>query len=253
MIYGITYVNTYEYAYVISAILVFISNWVASVFLLQPYSTKLGKTKFWLIVSLPLIYFVGQYLPTLTDLFSYIALWDPLFIGLFYTVFFIATFSVGGILAGVSFWFIAKNIPNVLIRNYVLFTAFGIMLILTSIEPANLSISPYPPFGSTTLSFMVLGSYLFLVGLYFSAKSISKDVNVRKSIRHTLNRKNFLEVIANSETESAVLKLVSPLINKVMEEEIDSFYQPSKKEIKDMVQEAITELQIEKRKTDIPK
>jgi hypothetical protein len=251
MVYGITYVNTYDNAYVISAVLVFITNWVASVFLLQPYSIKLGKAKFWLIVSLPLIYFAGQYLPTFTDVFSYMVLLDPLSIGLFYTVFFIGTFSVGGILAGLSFWLIAKKIPNVSIRNYVLFTAFGIMFVLTSIEPANLSISPYPPFGLTTLSFMILGSYLFLVGLYFSAKSISKDVNVRKSIRNTLHKKNFLEVIANSETESAVLKLVSPLINKVLEEESDSFYQPSNKEIKEMVQEAIIELQVEKRKEDV--
>ena len=124
------------------------------------------------------------------------------------------------------------------------------MFILTSIEPANLSISPYPPFGLTTLSFIVLGSYLFLVGFYFSAKSISKDVNVRKSIRQTLHNKNFLEVIANSETESAVLKLVSPLVNKVMEQESDSFYQPSTMEIKDMVKEAIAEIMVEKRKSD---
>lgn|SRR5215207_942160 len=50
--------SSYLYnGYVISSILSFILMWAATATFLYHYSKKLGKTKYWIIVSLPLIYF----------------------------------------------------------------------------------------------------------------------------------------------------------------------------------------------------
>ncbi|MFI5405837.1 MAG: hypothetical protein ACHQ1D_04910, partial [Nitrososphaerales archaeon] len=58
-------------AYFITSILSFISTWFATVLLLQySYSTKLGRAKYWVIVSIPLVYFLSQFQTQLIDLFT---------------------------------------------------------------------------------------------------------------------------------------------------------------------------------------
>ena len=50
---------------------------------------------------------------------------------------------------------------------------------------------PYPPFGSITLSTMPISSYLVLVGIYYSARSISYDKEfLRKLEKRIKNEPN---------------------------------------------------------------
>ena len=60
--------------------------------------------------------------------------------------------------------------------------------VFTSNQSIVLVDASYPPFGLATISFMRLSSYLILVGVYSSAISIVQDVNLRKSIRKTVEQ-----------------------------------------------------------------
>ena len=45
----------------ILSILSFVFSWIASAIMLKEYSNKLGQLKYWIIVSIPLIFYIGQY------------------------------------------------------------------------------------------------------------------------------------------------------------------------------------------------
>ncbi|MGC2426146.1 MAG: hypothetical protein WA421_03860 [Nitrososphaeraceae archaeon] len=49
------------------------------------------------------------------------------------------------------------------------------MLMFTSNQPTGLIQAPYPPFGLVTAVFFGLAAFLFLVGVYTSAISVSQE------------------------------------------------------------------------------
>ena len=57
-------------AYVLSSIISFILWWGATVLLLRHYSRRLGKMKYWIILGIPLVYFLMQFMPYFPSLFS---------------------------------------------------------------------------------------------------------------------------------------------------------------------------------------
>jgi Tfp pilus assembly PilM family ATPase len=102
-------------------------------------------------------------------------------------------------------------------------SAYGIMLLFTSNQAAVLITAPYPPFGLVTISFMGLSSYLILVGVYSSAISVAQDVNLRKSIRKTVEQhSNLLDNIGTSQMEQEihrrVIKITKEKLNEMTEE-----------------------------------
>ena len=50
-----------HYAYTTLSAISFILLWLGSAFLLQSYRKRLGTIKFWIIMSLPLLYFMSQF------------------------------------------------------------------------------------------------------------------------------------------------------------------------------------------------
>lgn len=55
-----TILDTLNYVYYILSIISFLSVWASTVILLRHYSRKLGTAKFWVVVSLPLVFYVSQ-------------------------------------------------------------------------------------------------------------------------------------------------------------------------------------------------
>ena len=56
--------------YVISSILSFVMTWIATSLLMRHHSTRLGTIKYWLVVGVPLAYFLIQFAPFLLNLFN---------------------------------------------------------------------------------------------------------------------------------------------------------------------------------------
>ena len=82
--------------------------------------------------------------------------------------------AAGGILFGVAFWTIARNISNNIVRDHIIISAYGFVLLFISEQAIVLTYLAYPPFGYATVSFMGLSSYLIFIGIYSSAISIAK-------------------------------------------------------------------------------
>ena len=77
--------------YDISLIVSFTVTWGATVLLLRHYSQKLGKIKYWIIVSIPLVYFLGQFISLFFNLFTPLIQSNAIFYGVLLTLTF--TFS----------------------------------------------------------------------------------------------------------------------------------------------------------------
>jgi hypothetical protein len=199
----------YGSAYVLTSVLSFILTWIAAVLLLRHYSRKLGMTKYWIIVSIPLAYFLSQFQPLFLYSFADLRLSNPVLFGIIYNLIFSISKPAGGVLFGIAFWSVAKSLTSKTVKSYMIISAYGMMLLFTVNQPTGLTLIPYPPFGLVTISFMGLSSYLILVGVYSSAISVAQDVNLRKSIRKTVEQhSNLLDNIGTSQMEQEVQKKV---------------------------------------------
>jgi hypothetical protein len=205
-----------NHAYVITTVASYVSFWFSTALLLYHYSERLGKTKYWISLSIPLLFFISQFMPFFVDLFSSFRQSEPILFSLIYTVIFTLSKPVGGILFGVAFWIVARTLPhNSIVRDYFIISAFGIVLLFTSNQAMILVSFTYPPFGLATVSFLGISSYLILVGIYSSAISVSQDISLRKSIRnHALNEVNLLDSIGTAQVQQEIEKKVMTFTRK---------------------------------------
>jgi hypothetical protein len=199
-----------NYGYVISSILSFMITWAATAMLLRHYSPRLGIVKYWIILSIPLIYFLSQFLSLFLNLFASLLKSDPIFFGIIFTLIFTVSKPAGGVLFGLAFWAIARNIHHKgAVRDYLTISAYGFVLLFISNQAIVLVDAPYPPFGLATISFMGLSAYLILVGISSSAISIAEDSKLRQSIRKfAIDESKLLDSIGSAQMEQQIEKKV---------------------------------------------
>jgi hypothetical protein len=202
---------TLNYAYIITTIASFIITWCATTIgLLRNYTHRTGKFTYWLLLILPLAYFLSQFLVFSLGLLGPVLILNPIFYGILFTVLFTLTKPIGGIIFGIGFWMIAKNIhKDNVIRNYLIISGYGFLLLFASNQAIVLTFTYYPPFGLVTISFVGLSAYLVLLGIYSSAISMSKDANLRREIRRLAIRESkLLDSIGSAQIEDEVRKRV---------------------------------------------
>jgi hypothetical protein len=198
------------YSYFASSILSFLMTWAATSLLLRHYSHKLGRIKYWIIVAIPLAYFLSQFVTFFLNIFQPLLQADPIFFSILVTLLFTLSKPIGGILFGVAFWIVARSIShNNVVRNYMIISAYGFVLLFASDQAIVLITTPYPPFGLATISFMGISSYLVLAGIYSSAVSVSLDVGLRKSIRKSVEEHSkFLDSIGTAQMDQGIQEVV---------------------------------------------
>jgi hypothetical protein len=187
-------------AYHFSDIVAFLLKWIATVFLLHHYSKKIGRTKYWVVVSIPLIYFLGTFLD---DFHIYKAHSD---VEKFYWYLYASLNSTaGGILFGIGFMLGAKHFHGS-VKDYMMISSFGFILFFSAGQ-STLNTTPYPPYGFATMSFFGLSTYLILIGLYCSAISVSEDIEIRKHIKQSAQREmKFLDGMGSAHMEKELIK-----------------------------------------------
>ena len=132
--------------------------------LLYTYSRKLRKVKFWIIISLPLVYFLSQFPSFYLNLFAPLLNSDPVFYGIVLSVMFVVSKAAGSILFGVAFWVMARTIHRgSIVRKYLIVAAIGFVLLFVSDKAIVIVNAPYPPLGLASISLMGL-SILGVVG-----------------------------------------------------------------------------------------
>ncbi|HET6715717.1 MAG TPA: hypothetical protein VFG90_01210 [Nitrososphaeraceae archaeon] len=228
----------------VTSIVSFVLMWSATALFLNAYSKKIGRIKYWVLISLPLLYFLIQFQPFFSNVLYFL---DPVTLARLYIQVFTASKAVGGILFGISFWIIGRKIEkHNVIRVYMLVSGFGIAILFGSNQGINLSNTPYPPFGLSTVSFFGLASYLTLVGIYFSAISVSQDTALRRTIRKSVEQQiNLIDVIGNAEVLNSITKNVMKVYSKHSEEasfDYETETQLNEQEVRVYIEEAMAEL-----------
>jgi hypothetical protein len=210
-------------SYVLSGILSFILTWIATSLLMRNYSNRIGKIKYWLIVCIPLIYFFSQFGPSFLSLFDEFRASDPVTYGIVYNLIFGFSKVIGGILFGVAFWVIARNLGQIQVREYMIISAYGLMILFISNQAISLVNYNYPPFGLATVTYVGFSGFLVLVGIYSAATSVGQDIELRKLIRKSaLKEAGLLHNIASAEMEQQITKTVISIARRnesIMREE----------------------------------
>lgn len=234
--------------------LVFILMWAGTAMLLRThYSERFGNTKYWIIAGTILTSFIlVSALPLFADILSImnVPMKDnlTLFILQNFSIFWLPSkliISVSGILLAIAFLGVARSISqkSSLTRDYLFIAALGTGTFIISIQ----SISGfYPPFGIIAMSSIGLSSYLVLVGLYSSAVSVAEDVNLRRSIKKSLqDHSRLLHSIGSAQMEQEIKNSVMQLAKQQSDQiSNNSGIQPSlsDEEIKDYMNEVLEEI-----------
>ena len=236
-----------QYALVVTSILSFIVTWIATVLMLRHHSRRLGAIKYWVIVSIPLVYFLTQFQPLFLYVFSYYGLTGSVSFGIIYTIIFSASKPVGGLLFAAAFWSMARRIRTRQLMDYMIISAYGLALIFGSEQAITLASRSYPPFGLATISFLGLSSYLMLVGIYSSAISVSEDSKLRQTIRNfTIKESRLLDSIGTAQMERDIEKRVIAIAKRnqdVMAEESGIISSLSEEDMKQYLEQVIAEVQ----------
>jgi hypothetical protein len=232
----------------------FVLYWIATALLLREYSRKLGRLKFWTVISLPLVSFLSASLFVSPD-YEHSLLYDALLV--------LAALTAGGILFGVAFLIMARSLnrrtATRTLAYYLTISAYGTVLLVVAVT-SPIIYTPYPPFAAAAWSFAGLSSYLYSLGFYFSAISIAQDSKLRQSIRAiALKESKLLDSIGTAHMEQELVKKVLKLAKeheKTLEEqtgvEMHEWQQQQAEEenMQDYIAEVLTEVKKSNKKQE---
>ena len=207
-----------QYLFAVSNAVNYFLLWISTALLLRHYSKKMGSAKFWLIMSIPIILFVNQFIvvsPIVASL-SEDPNMDIVYVQIFGNI---LPGIVGGIIFGIPFWIVSRTIRNDIVRHYMLIAAWG-AIFLQFTTSAGIAAAPYPPFGLFSVLLTALSCYLILVGVYSSAISVSIDRRLRHSIRK--NTEEELRLLSDIGKARVEQELQSKVL-KIIKENSDSF------------------------------
>jgi hypothetical protein len=208
--------NIFSSSYFASSVAAFILTWIATILLLNHYSKKVGMIRYWILVLIPLVYFLGQFEGIFLDTFVPLRKSNPILFSMTYTLVFGATKPVGGILFGIAFWSVSRYIENKIVKNYLIVSAYGMVLLFTANQPVGLTLIPFPPFGLVTVAFLGLASYLVFIGIFSASMSVALDNKLRIMIkRSAMDETKFLETIGTSEMEKLIERRVRDMASRM--------------------------------------
>ena len=213
----------------------YILSWLATVALLYNFYRRVGKfpVRYWIILSIPLIlYLIGSgYIFSLPKDTTYLYYFRLLFSG---TI-------ASSALFGLIFYIMTKNVNARKLKDYLTITAIGII----SVGIANETSANQVTYGAAVHSLVLLSSYMFTLGLYSAAVSISQDTSLRKTIKKSIPE--LFDNIGAAQIEKVLKERVMKLVRvnqERMEEETGGVsYSLTEEELKDYMQEVIREKQ----------
>jgi len=208
-----------ESVYKISSIVSFIFMWVVTGILMTNYKDRFIKTlASWILLSLPIIYFVFTYFSQ--PIFSYILFpyitHDPIFVSLVLTLFHTLSKPIGGLTFVILFWSISRTISYEKdIRIFMSIAGIGVMLMFATNQAPNLTVVPYPPYGTLTITILNIASLLMLLGIYYSAISVSANAHLRQFVNKHAKNSRLLNLIGKAEFEKETQKTVKKILEDI--------------------------------------
>jgi hypothetical protein len=207
----------------ILSILSFLFSWIASAIMLKEYSNKVGQLKYWIIVSIPLIFYIGQFFVQINSEIIFQLTSNLTSFSITLTIIFIFSNLIGGLLFGIPFWTIAKTIQNSVIRTTMTIAGFGFVFLFLTNQAHGIVVSPYPPYGIITSLYFGLSSFLLMVGFYCSAFYMSENQNIRRLIRKDILKYDLLSQMSDRFIEDKTINYINQ-INKSTKHELFTNY-----------------------------
>ena len=202
--------------YTVSSILSFVSIWITTALIMKNYKDRvIHALTYWTILSLPLIYYSINFSYRIifgNFLIDYLTI-DPLTVSIILTAFLSLSRPIGGLTFGVVFWRISRRLRyEKKMRTYMLISGWGILLLFATNQATSQTVVPYPPFGLVTSTALILATYLMLLGIYNSARLVSTNAGLRRSIyKHALDSR-LLNLIGTAEMDREIQKTVTTIL-----------------------------------------
>jgi len=197
----------------------FILIWIGSALVLKHYSSNIPKSRYVLLIVVPLIYYIGQYFTILNILFPFVDSSSTSFI-YYYSIFFTLSSVVGSVIFAITFWLMARDLSRESSTStYLRICGYGLIMFFSS-ATATVVHTPYPAFGMVSISLVGLSSYYILHGFYSSSVSLSEDITLRLLIRKSISSQ--LAFLSSMSTGYILDKVVSQVVNTTRRFEEDS-------------------------------
>lgn len=195
----------------------FIFMWLGSIIVLRHYKSRISKSRYFMLIGAPLVYYIGQYFIVLNILFPFIDSSSTFFI-FYYTTFFTLSSVIGSVIFAMSFWVMAKELlRNVELATYLKICGFGFIMFFSS-ATATVVHTPYPAYGIVSICLVGFSSYYILYGIYSSSVSLSEDINLRNLIRiSATSQLSFLSSISKGYLQDKIITQVYNTTQKFRE------------------------------------
>jgi hypothetical protein len=171
------FIPAYQWLHQIPPPLAYMFSWAAVALTFRHYRKKMGSLTFWFLISIiPSLYILGDASNIFPDF-----MFDDLVPQTKIMNYIYRAATIGGnVMFGIAFFALAYKIAPV--RNYLTIAAIGFATI--GIEHETMALQQ--TFGVAAHSLIMLSTYLFTMGLYASAISISQDTRLRQLINRSV-------------------------------------------------------------------
>jgi len=235
----------------------FLFMWIATALILSQYRYKMGKIKYFTLMAIPLVYYIFPFQNYFGDTFFTLLQSYPVLISLVYILIFSATRQVGALSFSLAFWTASTLVYEERVRKSLLICSIGIAILFGSIGRSPLQFHTYPPYGLVTEAFIPLGAYLLFVGIFTSAKHISRDSELRKEFyKSATSQLSLLKAIGVSQMEKELEEETKSLEKhfRLSEREEHNMEERLEEEnVKQILHDVLNELYYSKGKKDIQK
>jgi hypothetical protein len=230
-------------AFEILSLVAFLLMFIATAKLLSQFRYKMGTLKFYVLMSIPLVYYLFPFQGYYGDVFFPLLVSSPVIFTIIYILLFSATKEVGAFFFGLTFWSASSLVYDERLRKSLLVSFIGMTIIFASVELAPLQFRAYPPFGLVTEAYIPIGAYLLYVGIFTSAVRISQNAELRKVFyRNVSAQLDLFKSIGESQMEKELEERVN-LMQKASErrqmpfepEELDS--ENAKRILREVIEE----------------
>lgn len=216
--------------------------WIATVFFLNQYKFRIGKVRYYTFIAIPLIYFIFPFHIYFANLLSPFVLNSPITVSVMYTILFSATKQIGAFLFSLSFLIASAVVPKDSVRKSLLISSIGMTILFSSVEITPLNFKVLPPYGLVTESFIPIGAFLLLVGIYTSAINVSQDSDLRREFRRSaMSQLALFRTIGITQMEKELIKNFKSAENRTSNYEITA-EDNSIENVKQIVREVLEEL-----------
>ena len=226
----------------------FLAIWVASIMLTRTYAQKTSKVKYWVIVSLPLIYLAFQYCLVLLNQMGALSslMISPKSLFPYFYNFVASTTNVGsGLTIGISFFILSRSLAYEHLKYFIIMCGTGIMIIYSSSVSQVLVLATFPAWSIVSTTFILPASFLTLIGLGSATLHISSDIELRRYLHKFRTQFELFTALSSEEGTAAVKRKIQNLSKKIydnLENETLFVGKPDPLDIKEYVSVILTEI-----------